>query len=514
MNDSVYIVFILLFSSFVLSIFVNPLMILFAKKIRLVDNPDGYRKIHVEQTPLSGGLSIVISSLIIVIVLQVWHGDLISIDLYSKKALFFWFGCIVIFILGLVDDYKDLRPKVKLSVQFTLALLLYFGGGFSIERISLPFGLDPLDLAWLSLPFTIFWILAVINAVNLLDGMDGLAGGVGFLVMLTLAIVSFLYQRQESLFIAVILAGIIAGFLLYNFNPAKCFLGDSGSMLIGYFIAIISLWGALKGPATVSLFVPIVCLGLPVFDTSLAILRRWSKGLPLSAADRKHIHHVLLEMGFSQKKVALILYCFTAVLGGIGLLITAEKNSLAFIIIVIIVFLAIAIANFSGMIDMKALKGKLKEDYQENKLKNKAAVEVEKATHLMGSAESVEGLWESMVLSCKVLKVDRVSVEITLTDLICNYNWQYKDNTSSDVVASLDSWSLFVSLHTKGVLLGELHVWKEGGETPIREITVMIQKLRVSFSENFYRIYNEKPTNIPKLIDTDIALKKNLGFEK
>ena len=219
-------------------------------------------------------------------------------------------------------------------------MLVLFLGGIRIQAIdvlgltidlgypSLPLGLGgrPIDLALPSLLVTMFWFLGCMNIWNLIDGMDGLASGVGLLVSGTLTLVAIHNQNVGVAILAAALAGSLAGFLLYNWHPACIFLGDSGSLLIGLLIGVIGVQGSLKGPSAISILFPILAMGLPISDTAMAIFRRWVRNLPLSSADRRHVHHLLIGLGLNPRQAALLLYCFSGFLCGAVLLGVALRN--------------------------------------------------------------------------------------------------------------------------------------------------------------------------------------------
>jgi UDP-GlcNAc:undecaprenyl-phosphate GlcNAc-1-phosphate transferase len=232
----------------------------------------------------------------------------------------------LILALGIYDDIKGANAGKKLTVQTIAALILFFFG-FEIQTISNPFG-SPIHLGWLSLPATVFWLVGLSNAFNLIDGIDGLASGVAFFATSALlAVALFLGNILPSLFTAA-LAGATLGFLRYNFNPAKIFMGDSGSLFLGFTIAAISIHGSAKAHAAVAILIPIVALGLPIMDTLLAIGRRVYRGLPIPTADREHIHHKLIKYGFSHRRAALILYSFCVVLSSLAILLSISSSVL------------------------------------------------------------------------------------------------------------------------------------------------------------------------------------------
>jgi UDP-GlcNAc:undecaprenyl-phosphate GlcNAc-1-phosphate transferase len=226
--------------------------------------------------------------------------------------------------LGIYDDIQGAHAGKKLIVQTSAAVILFFFG-FEIQRISNPFG-SAIHLGWLSLPITIFWLVGLSNAFNLIDGIDGLASGVAFFATSTLlAVALFLGNILPSLFTAA-LAGATLGFLRYNFNPARIFMGDSGSLFLGFTIAAISIHGSEKAHAAVAILIPVVALGLPIMDTLLAIARRVYRGLPIPTADKEHIHHKLIQYGFSHRRATLILYSFCIVLSSLAVLLSISSS--------------------------------------------------------------------------------------------------------------------------------------------------------------------------------------------
>src|SRR5262249_36899268 len=223
-------------------------------------------------------------------------------------------AAIIILVIGFIDDTRSVGPRLKLLGQTLAVLTLYAGGiriqtvdvlglsidlGFPGARLNL-FGL-PFDLALPSFLVTLFWFLGCMNVWNLIDGMDGLATGVGLLVSGTLTLVAIHNENFEVAVLAVALAGSLGGFLLYNWHPACIFLGDSGAMLIGLLIGVIGVRGSMEGPSAISILFPILAMGLPISDTAMAIFRRWVRNLPLSAADRRHVHHILIGLGLNQR---------------------------------------------------------------------------------------------------------------------------------------------------------------------------------------------------------------------
>jgi UDP-GlcNAc:undecaprenyl-phosphate GlcNAc-1-phosphate transferase len=304
----------------------TPAVRLFALRRGLLDHALGARKIHGKAVPRLGGLAIVggfYAPLCALLVYRTGLGFMLFAD--RARLLGLLGGGLAIAALGLVDDLRGLGAGLKLLVQLSVALVLY-QLGFRIEHLATPWGV-PVELGVLSLPITLLWIAGVVNAMNLIDGLDGLAGGVAlFALGTTFAVAVFRAEPLMALFAAA-LAGSVAGFLFYNFNPASIFMGDTGSMFLGFILAASSIWTHQKSSTAVALLVPVVALGLPIADTLLAILRRALRGQPLFSADREHIHHRLLALGLSHRQAVLVLYGACVVLGVAALLLSFANSA-------------------------------------------------------------------------------------------------------------------------------------------------------------------------------------------
>ena len=278
-----------------------------AIRIGAVDKPGEERRVHKKSTPLLGGIAIFYGFAISVLCLC-------DIDAGVRGMMI---GSIVIVVCGVFDDIHPMRPLVKLLFQVLAAVIIVLHGTV-ITRISMPTFIAPsgaLELGVFSVPITIIWIVGVTNAVNLIDGLDGLASGVSAIASMTLFCIALIASESNIAIITAALAGACFGFLPYNFNPAKIFMGDTGAMFLGFILSTVSIMGLFKAYAVISFIVPFIVLGLPLFDTSFAILRRLKNHKPIMEADRGHLHHKLLDMGFSQKQTVSILYLISTVLG-------------------------------------------------------------------------------------------------------------------------------------------------------------------------------------------------------
>jgi UDP-GlcNAc:undecaprenyl-phosphate/decaprenyl-phosphate GlcNAc-1-phosphate transferase len=233
-------------------------------------------------------------------------------------------GGLVIALLGVYDDLRGAGAGRKFLVQFAVAGFLY-ALGYRIDELANPFG-EPFQLGWVSLPFTAFWIVGVINAMNLVDGLDGLAGGVALVAVLTTFLISLQRVHPLMMLFSGALAGAILGFLFYNFNPATIFMGDTGSMFLGFVLATTSIQTSQKSSTAVAVLIPAIALGLPIMDTLLAMGRRALRGRPMFQADKEHIHHRLLARGLTHRQAVLVLYGFCVLLGAAALVLTYSSS--------------------------------------------------------------------------------------------------------------------------------------------------------------------------------------------
>ncbi|AKU93097.1 Undecaprenyl-phosphate N-acetylglucosaminyl 1-phosphate transferase [Vulgatibacter incomptus] len=290
-----------------------------------VDHVSSARKIHARPIPRLGGVAIVaafFTPLLGLLVLESSTGRMFLAD--QSRALGLFIGGAAIAALGIYDDIRGANAWAKLCIQIPIALLM-FQLGFRVEVIANPFG-EPITLGWLALPITMMWIIGLINAVNLIDGLDGLAGGVALFAIGVTFIIAVARGQPLMVLFSAALAGAVLGFLFYNFNPATVFMGDTGSMFLGFVLATTSLQVNQKSSTTVALLIPIVALGLPIFDTSLAFSRRMLSGRSPFSADRGHVHHRLLDAGLSHRQAALVLYGCCMVLSVAALTLTVANN--------------------------------------------------------------------------------------------------------------------------------------------------------------------------------------------
>lgn len=311
--------------AFLIALILTPVVRSLAVKMGAVDVPKDNRRMHDHPIPRMGGLAIffgfLLSTLIFVPLTTQFRGMLL--------------GVVIIVILGVFDDIRALRASFKLIIQIIAALIAVFTGNV-IEYIANPniFSSNPYwHFGWLAYPITIVWIVGMTNAVNLIDGLDGLACGVSSISSLTLLVIALMVGEPDVALLVAALVGGCLGFLPYNMNPAKIFMGDTGATFLGYVLAVISIQGLFKWYTMISFVVPFLLFGLPIFDTCFAFVRRIAHGQSPMHADRSHVHHRLIDMGFSQKQAVAVLYVITAILGLSAVVLTTSGATKAMLLL-------------------------------------------------------------------------------------------------------------------------------------------------------------------------------------
>lgn len=312
-----------------------PLARKIAEKIGAIDVPKDARRMHKVPTPRLGGLA-------------VFLGFLVSVLCFceiTRELIGLLCGSVIIVILGIFDDSHDLSAKLKFCVQIIAALVTIYIGDIKINFFTNPniFSDEGVLLLsdWIAVPCTVLWIVAITNAVNLIDGLDGLAAGVSTIAAVSLVFIASMVDEPAIALIAIIIAGACLGFLPFNFRKKKkIFLGDTGATFLGYALAVLSVQGGFKSYAVISFAVPVLIFGLPIFDTAFAMLRRVLTGRSPMSPDRGHIHHRLVDMGFSQKQSVFILYAMSGVLG-LTAVVLAESGAMRALLLLIGVLIVI-----------------------------------------------------------------------------------------------------------------------------------------------------------------------------
>ena len=355
-NQLIAYVLMALLTALVISFLATPVVKTFAYKVGAIDVPKDARRMHKVPIPRLGGLAIFI-------------GFMVSILLFVKitpemKSILL--GAAIIVVLGVADDIMALPAMLKFVVQI-IAAAIPATHGVVIQAFSNPniFSKNLYwVLGWLSIPVTVLWIVAITNAVNLIDGLDGLANGVSAISATTMLVIALLASEGQVAIVLAALVGACVGFMPYNMNPAKMFMGDTGATFLGYILATMSIQGLFKYYAVISFVVPFLILGLPIFDTAFAFIRRIAHGQSPMHADRSHIHHRLIDMGLNQKQAVATLYVISAILGLSAVVLTTGGEQKAMLLFAALCIVAVVAAR---VVFPKELREEVHEELEELK---------------------------------------------------------------------------------------------------------------------------------------------------
>ncbi|EXX86805.1 UDP-phosphate N-acetylglucosaminyl 1-phosphate transferase [Paenibacillus darwinianus] len=339
----------------IIALILTPVVKNFAFKVGAIDKPNA-RKVHTRIMPRLGGLAIYLAFVGTFLVLFPFLPDglLNRYDMNLIKGLLV--GGTIIVLIGALDDRFELSAKVKLLGQIAAASVVVFGFDVQINLLNIPFGDTMQPVAeWLSIPLTIFWIVGCTNAINLIDGLDGLAAGVSGIAIGTILVMAGLMGSEPVILMSALLLGGIIGFLVFNFHPAKIFMGDSGSLFLGFSLAVLSMFG-FKQVAIVSFVTPLLIIGVPMADTFFAVVRRMVNRKPIFAPDKGHLHHCLRELGYSHRRTVLIIYGIAAFFGVSAIIQStviqsSAANWVTFVVIAVLVFIMQIGAELIGLVD-------------------------------------------------------------------------------------------------------------------------------------------------------------------
>lgn len=327
-------------ASFIGTVIMTPIVSKIAVKFNLIDKPNE-RKVHKKPIPRIGGVAIYLGVVI----------GYFALGLYEKEITGIVAGSLVILLTGLLDDIFQIKPSQKLFGQ-SLAAFMVIGSGLSIDVLYIPF-VGNVETGAVGLALTWFWILAVCNAINLIDGLDGLSTGVSIVVLSTISVMAILTGMTLIFALCLLVLGSLFGFLIFNFHPAKIFMGDSGSLFLGYAISVISVLGMFKSVTLFSLVIPVILLGVPILDTTCSIIRRILNKKPISLADRSHLHHRLLDKGYSHRKTVLIIYGISIIFSIIAIVTSTTTLFVSYIILFVVMVASGVFADSIGLFGEK-----------------------------------------------------------------------------------------------------------------------------------------------------------------
>ena len=376
--------------AFVFSLLLTPLVRDTFRRWGVVDQPDQIRKHHKHPIPRVGGIAIAVSYLAAIgtgLLLPFTYSS--SIAKFLPQAWKLLPAVAIVFAIGLLDDLRGLRPSQKLIGQTVAAMVAYWAG-VHIDLLAY----HPLSI-WVSFPLTIIWLVGCTNALNLIDGLDGLAAGVGLFATITMLLAALLHQNLYLVLVTMPLVGCLLGFLRYNFNPASVFLGDCGSLLIGFLLGVFGALSSQKSATLLGMTAPLMAVAIPLLDTGLSIVRRFLRHQPIFGADRGHIHHRLLDRGLTPRQVALLMYGICSLAATLSLVQSAAQNRFGGLIIVLFVMGAwIGIQNLGyaefGVARQMIFKGTFRRIID-------AQTRLQLFETALSRAVTIYGLWDTLV---------------------------------------------------------------------------------------------------------------------
>jgi len=375
-----------------------------------VDRNDSSRKIHAAPIPRLGGIAIVggfFAPLCALLIIDTAVGRIFRANPELIAGLFA--GGMVIALLGLYDDFHGAGARLKFVIQFAVAVGLY-RVGFRIEQIANPFG-EPLPLGVLGVPFTLLWIVGLMNAMNLIDGLDGLAGGVAFFAVATNFILAFARGEVLLCLVMAALAGAVLGFLVFNLHPASIFMGDTGSMFLGFVLATVSIRTSAKSGTAVAMLVPVIALGLPIMDTLLAIFRRTLLGRAVFSSDKEHIHHRMMSrLVMSHRRAVLVLYgiCCLFALTALGLAYAnSAQGAMLLLGVGLVVFVLMRKLGYLSLRQVAVVNDARRRNIQLRSLVKQVNGDIALAENVEEIWSSVRPLAEALQAACLELRIEK-----------------------------------------------------------------------------------------------------------
>lgn len=508
------------------SLILTPLVRRTCERFGWLDASLDGRRLHAKPVPRLGGVAIFGSILIALAILPFIH-NLLTESLRTDRSQFLTIliPAGLVFLFGVYDDFRGSGARFKFIGQALAGILFYYLGG-RIDNLSVPLVGTVVLPQVLGCVLTVLWIIAITNAFNLIDGIDGLATGASLFASLVLLGVSLMLGHPMVTVFAVVLCGGLIGFLPYNFNPASIFLGDSGSLFIGFILAALSVLGTQKASTAVAVAIPIIAFGLPVLDTGFALVRRFIGKRPVFHGDREHIHHKLLERGWSQRRVALVLYGICAMFGLLAMLFVSEGSSKTTGLILFV--MAAAIVLFVGSLryhEVDEIKAGMRRNFNERRLRIANHVGVRRASRGMSKAATLEEVFnatEELLLMGEFAYAtvqlgqagattrnqaifDREKDSLSLKGttirggLIC-WSWTRIGVEEEAVLGSSDYWTLRLPLATDRARWGYINLYRGFDSDPLLlDINYLCRLFQREMAEAAARIFvepalNESPT--------------------
>jgi UDP-GlcNAc:undecaprenyl-phosphate GlcNAc-1-phosphate transferase len=414
-------------SSVALSLLITPLVILIAQRIKAVDRP-GVRTVHTRPVPRIGGVAIFITSIFIVVAV-IFFNNTINFILQQMqfKLISLFLTASLIFLVGLVDDLRGLPARFKFLVEILAAGILC-SVGVRITSISITEHYV-LHLDLMGYLLTILWIVGITNAVNISDGLDGLAAGISAVACSVIAIFAIYDSNIVMAVLMLALLGSLTSFLFYNFNPARIFLGDCGSLFMGFMIASSSVLCSMKSSALVGLALPVLALGIPIFDTLFSMLRRFLERRSMFAPDRSHFHHKLIDLGLRQRHVVLLIYIITALAAGLGLFMMVTHHISSLIVFFCILLLLLLAFRVVGSVQIREIVSGLQKKYEIANQRKHEKMNFEQVQLYFRNARTYKQWWDAVCETARRMDFAWISLKTEELDGTISTNvWRATDS--------------------------------------------------------------------------------------
>ena len=495
------------------SLVLTPLLRRFCDRFGFLDEPKDDRRVHEKPIPRLGGIAIFLSVAIATATLPFLNNVLTHSLRPELKQILVVLGCgLLVLLLGIFDDVRGANAKVKFVGLGLIAVLFYILGG-RIEGLSMPFvGSIALGPA-IGFLLTLVWIVGIANAFNLIDGIDGLASGSALFASLVLLTVSLIQGNVMVAVVALSLSGALAGFLRYNFNPASIFLGDSGSLFVGFSLAALSIQGAQKASTAVAIAIPLLAFGLPVVDTAVAIARRLVSGKSILQGDREHIHHMLLERGWSQRRVVLVLYGVCALFGLSAMLFVNSTNSTTAVVLFVV---GTAVAMALGRLryhEVDELRASFKRNIGDRRARATNNLRLRRASRSVAGATTIDQLFNGVLEVLELGEFAAADVRLTFNgqpsvrekilieangikrnikidqDQI-TWSWQADNSQYPDIHLSNEFWTLRMPISNSSRLLGQMDLYRPFNGGPLRfDVNYLAEVFQPAMAQGAERIF-------------------------
>ncbi|HEX8847102.1 MAG TPA: MraY family glycosyltransferase [Pyrinomonadaceae bacterium] len=510
MNTYLALFLIALCSSLVLT----PLLRRLCERLGWLDAPRDERPVHRRAVPRLGGVAIFVSVLIALSTIPLVDNLVTQFARanFPKFLMIFVPGTLVL-LFGIYDDLRGSRAWLKFSALILAGAVLYFMGG-RIEALSVPFVGSVVLPQAVGFALTILWVVGVANAFNLIDGIDGLATGAALFSALVILVVSFILGHPLATMVALVLSGALIGFLRYNFNPASIFLGDSGSLFIGFTLAAISLEGSQKASTAIAISIPLMAFGLPVIDTGFAMVRRFLSGRPVFQGDQEHIHHMLLARGWSQRRAVFVLYGVCAALGLASLLFVNESSRVTGLVLLVVGSALVLALGRLQYHEVDEVKASMKRNLGERRRRARNHLRIRRASRAISKAASLGEVFaavrEMLELgefahatarigrggdiegNAQALARENNSTPAAGLELrggmIC-WSWEREGVKSEEIIGSGRFWTLRLPLSTERAGWGYINLYRGfDGETMLLDINYLCNLFQREMAQAVERI--------------------------